>query len=197
MNTNLKIVRMKGSEIIPYISDLAKLRMEIFKSYPYLYDGSFDYETEYLKTYTTCPESIMVLVFEQDKVVGVSTAIPLELEIMEFQKPFIDNNYNIKDIFLFGESLLLPAYRGRNIYHHFFKEREDAARIYGCKLATFFAVERPIDDPRKPSDYVPLDKIWNRFGYKKHPEINLYIEWKEVDEETQSPKPVIFWLKKL
>jgi GNAT superfamily N-acetyltransferase len=197
MNKELKIVRLKGSEIIPYVSDLAKLRIEIFKTYPYLYLGDLEQEAAYLQTYVKCSESVMVLVLDENKVVGASTAIPLEYETAEIQKPFLDHNIKIQEVFYLGESVLRPTYRGRNIYRHFFHERESAAREYGAKTTTFAAIERALDDPRRPQNYVPLDNIWEHFGYKKNPELVAYFEWQEIDEAVRSPKPLIFWLKAL
>jgi GNAT superfamily N-acetyltransferase len=197
MQENLKILRLKGPDIIPFIPELARLRINIFKEYPYLYDGNLDYEYKYLDTYIKCPESVIVFALDHNKVVGASSGIPLEFETIELQKPFLDNQINIQDVFYFGESVLEPEYRGRNIYRQFFAQREAAAREYGCKIAAFAAVERDPDDPRKPKDYVPLDDVWKYFGYEKHPELYAYFEWKEVGEKIQTPKPMIFWLKKL
>ncbi len=197
MNHKFKIVRLKGSEIIPFIPELAKLRINIFKAYPYLYDGNLDYEATYLNTYVTCPESIIVLVFDQDKVVGASSAIPLQFETIEFQQPFLDQHLNLKDIFYFGESVLQPDYRGCGIYKHFFTEREAAAKEYGSKITAFAAIERADDDVRKPKNYVPLDQVWKRFGYQKHSELCAHIKWKEIGEQSETSKPLIFWLKQL
>jgi len=197
MTNELIIRRLKGAEIIPYIPDLAELRIDIFKAYPYLYLGNLDYERRYLQTYIECPDSAMVLVFDHDHIVGASTAIPLTRETIEVQQPFLDHKINTQDVFYFGESVLKPAYRGQNIYRHFFRERETAAREYGCKIAAFAAVERPLDDPKKPGDYVPLDSVWQHFGYKKHPELRAFYKWTEIGETTESPKPLIFWLKNL
>jgi GNAT superfamily N-acetyltransferase len=188
---DLKIIDLKGAEIIPYIPDLAKLRIEIFKSYPYLYQGNLEYETHYLQTYVKCPESVMVLVLD------ASTAIPLEFETAEVQKPFLDHHIKIRDVFYLGESVLKPEYRGQNIYRHFFTYREAAAKKYHCNITAFAAIERQIDDPRRPANYVPLDNIWEYFGYKKHPELCTYFEWTEIGESQQAPKPLIFWLKHL
>src|ERR1700733_15359022 len=113
MKQDLKILRLKGQDILPYIPELAKLRIEIFKAYPYLYDGDLDYEYNYLNTYVKCKESILVIALDHDKVVGVSSAIPLEFETIEFQTPFLEIGINIKDVFYFGESILQVAYRGR------------------------------------------------------------------------------------
>lgn len=200
MENNLKILRLKGDDIIPFIPELAKLRIDIFKNYPYLYEGDLEYEYKYLNTYVKCKESIIVFIFDQkkqNKVVGASSAIPLEFETIEFQQPFIDNNINIKDVFYFGESVLLPEYRGQHIYKQFFAEREKAAREYGCKITAFAAIDRPPNDPRKPIDYVSLDEVWEHFGYKKQSHLCAYFEWKEMGESIPTFKPLIFWIKKL
>ncbi len=197
MTQHFQIKRFKGKEILPFISDLAKLRIEVFKEYPYLYVGNMEYETEYLNTYTSCPESVMALVYINNKVVGVSTAIPLEFETAECKQPLIEHAKDIKKIFYLGESVLLPQYRGHNIYRHFFHERETAAQEYGSKITAFCAVERDPHDPRRPKEYMPLDNVWRHFGYEKHPELCAYYEWKEIGEKTESKKPLIFWLKNL
>lgn len=195
--TELKISRLKGTEILPYINDLAQLRMSVFSEYPYLYEGNLDYEIKYLKTYMDSPHSIMIVVSDLHKIVGASTAIPLKFETFEFQQPFITLNMDINDIFYFGESVLDKHHRGKGIYRYFFHEREMAAKNYGCHTAAFCAVEREENDPRRPADYVPLDTIWKHFGYEKHPEITTTFDWKELGEAQQSPKPMTFWLKKL
>lgn len=197
MTKEFQIIKLKGEEILPYIPDLAALRIKIFKDYPYLYEGDRVYEARYLQAYTKSPESMMVCVFYKNAIVGASTAIPLEFETSECQKPFIDNGWDVKEIFYLGESVLLPEYRGNNLYRRFFAEREAAAAKYGCKTTAFCAVERDPQDPRRPKNYEPLDKVWQHFGYKKHPELCAYYEWKEIGEKTMSPKPLIFWLKKL
>ncbi|MES2218426.1 MAG: GNAT family N-acetyltransferase [Pseudomonadota bacterium] len=197
MTGGLQIQRLKGEAIVPYIMDLAKLRIEIFKSYPYLYVGNLEYEKKYLQTYVSCPESVMVLVTDNNQVVGASTAIPLQFEGEATKKPFIESDMSLDKIFYLGESVLLPAYRGRNIYKHFFQEREAAAKEYGSEITTFCAVERPADDTRRPVDFKPLDASWTHFGYTKHPELCAYYEWREIGEPTISAKPLIFWIKHL
>lgn len=197
MKDDLKVLSYKGNAILPFIPELAKLRISIFKEYPYLYEGDLDYEYKYLNTYVKCPESVIVIAFDNDAVVGASSSIPLEFETIEFQKPFLENNINVKDVFYFGESVLRHEYRGRKIYRQFFTQREEAAKEYGSKIAAFAAVERMPNDPRKPKDYQPLDDIWHYFGYEKNPALRAYFNWKEIGEKAETPKPLSFWLKKL
>ncbi|MGE3318665.1 MAG: GNAT family acetyltransferase [Candidatus Berkiella sp.] len=195
--TELTIQRFKGNQAFPYIDNLAELRIKVFREYPYLYDGKLDYEKKYLSTYANCQESVLVVVKDGEEVVGVSSAIPLEFETPECQQPFIDNQLSIDHIFYFGESVLLPQYRGTGVYRSFFHERENAARQYGSQMAAFCAVSRPDDDPRCPSDYTPLDGIWQHFGYQQHPELRAFYEWKEIDSDKATSKPMIFWTKSL
>lgn len=194
MKQKLKFLSLKGKEIFPYINDIAKLRITVFKEYPYLYEGDFEYEANYLKTYLRS-ECTVILVCDENKVVGASTAIPMAFETSEIQKPFVDLGMEISKIFYFGESVLLPAYRGQGIYAHFFNAREKAAREYGCQFATFCAVERAQNDSRKPKDYVSLERYWEKIGYKKHSEIFTFYSWKEIGEHVQSPKKMNFWIK--
>jgi GNAT superfamily N-acetyltransferase len=197
MVTDLKITRLKGNALLPYIDELAKLRIEIFQSFPYLYVGNMEYEKNYLQVYLSCPESVMVLVTDGNRVVGASTAIPMEFEGEATKKPFLDNEIPLKKIFYLGESLLEPAYRGRGVYRHFFTEREAAAKEYGSEVTTFCAVERPLSHPLRPANYIPLDSTWQHFGYTKHPELCAQYVWKEIGEDSESPKPLIFWIKNL
>ncbi len=192
----LTIQRFKGEQAVSFIDKLAKLRITVFKEYPYLYQGNMDDERDYLKTYIH-KESILVIVKNGSDVVGVSTAIPLAFETEQCQKPFIDQNLPINKIFYFGESVLLPQYRGRGIYRQFFHERENAAVGYGSQMAAFCAVVRDENDPRRPKDYVPLDTIWQHFGYQPHPELQAFYEWQEIDSNKQTSKPMIFWTKSL
>ncbi|QLH42944.1 MAG: GNAT family N-acetyltransferase [Coxiellaceae bacterium] len=191
----LEIVTLQGQAVVPYIKDLAELRCKVFREFPYLYIGNSEYERKYLATYLECPSSTLILVFDNKRVVGASTAIPLKYEVEECKQPFIKNGYDIDQVFYFGESVLLHEYRGQGIGKEFFKRREQAARQQNYQLATFCAVERPQDHPRRPADYKPLDEFWRMMGFVKHPEIATTYYWQDLDETTESLKPMTFWLK--
>jgi GNAT superfamily N-acetyltransferase len=200
MSDSLTIKRLTGDDpkLEQFIPDLARLRIRVFRDFPYLYDGTVEYEEKYLKTYTDCAESVVVLVLDGEQVVGATTGLPMDAETPEFQRPFVELGYDPARIFYCAESVLLPEYRGRGIYPKFFEEREGHARRLGrFDLLTFCCVQRPEDHPLRPRDYVPLDRIWSKFGYVKHPELATTYTWKDVDEKEESPKPMVFWLKPL
>lgn len=193
----MTVTRYKGKNGLKYIDELAKLRMLIFKEYPYLYQGDLHHEKEYLKTYATCPEAILVIAQDEETIIGISTAIPMSFATPECQQPFIEQDLPIHEFFYLGESVLLPQYRGSGVYRSFFHERETAAKEFGSKYATFCAVVREPNDPRRPSGYTPLDSIWRHFGYEQHPTLSAQYAWQEINEKQQTRKPMAFWIKNL
>ena len=79
--------------------------------------------------------------------------------------------------------MLKKTHRGRGIYKHLFRAREAHAQsLGGFDIATFCCVQRPADHPLRPADYVPLNDIWNRFGYREHPELETSYDWKDIDK---------------
>jgi GNAT superfamily N-acetyltransferase len=196
MDAELKTACLHGLELKPFLPEVAQLRINIFKEYPYLYEGNLDYEMGYLKTYSDCAESFMVLVLAENKVVGASTAIPMEYETIDFQQPFLDHNIPLKTIFYLGESLLLPAFRGRGIYRHFFEKREQAAQKYGANICTFAAVVRDLNDPRRPKNYVDLEETWQHFAYQKTNFCTAF-EWQEIGNTAPTKQRMHFWMKNI
>jgi len=195
---NLKIKTVIGEDISPHLPEIARLRIDVFRDFPYLYDGDPAYEQEYLETYIRSPRSLVVLVLEEPNVVGVSTGIPLDDETEEFQKPFIEQGIDPANVFYCGESLLLPEFRGRGIYKIFFREREEhARRLQQFHTICFCAVKRPNNHPLKPSGYQPLDSVWKSFGYRKKPKLTTLYSWKDVHREQEDEKTMVFWMKNL
>lgn len=197
MTNKPHLITLKGPEITPFLSSVAQLELDTFKEYPYLYDETLNNQITYLTRYAECPKSIMILVQDENKIVGVSTGIPLVFDTEKFKKPFLDNGINSQTAFYLGESLLLPAYRGKKIYREFFSKREESAKEYGCTISTFISVERDSNDARQPKNYVSLDAIWHHFGYKKHPELYVDVEWKDIGDKAVSKKRLVYWLKYL
>jgi GNAT superfamily N-acetyltransferase len=195
---SISVRRFSGIDAHPYLQDLARLRIEVFREFPYLYDGNLEYERNYLNTYTGVANAVVVVAFDSERVIGASTALPLASETDEISKPFIENGYDVDQVFYFGESVLEKRYRGRGIGVRFFEEREAHARsLAGYRWTAFCAVQRPFDHPRRPAGYVPLDEFWEKRGYRKHPELNTTLSWQDLDERAASPKPMVFWIKRI
>lgn len=187
---------LHGKAAEAHIDDLARLRIQVFREFPYLYDGTAAYEAQYLKTYFQCPDSLIVLAREKDRIVGCATAIPLKFEESEFQKPFRDQAIPPDSVMYFGESVLLPDYRGHGIGKSFLQRRIDYARQYpGIRWAAFCAVRRASDDPRRPSSYRPLDTLWQSFGFQMAPGMRTTYHWKEIGQSEETDQEMQFWLR--
>ncbi|WP_137134877.1 GNAT family N-acetyltransferase [Rhizobium sp. FKY42] len=193
----LIVKSFSGSDATPFFDDLARLRITVFREFPYLYDGNPDYERTYLATYARSDGSFFVLAFDDEAVVGAATATPMATETEEVKAPFLASGRNPQDFLYFGESVLLPSYRGQGIGLAFFEGREQQARKLGLANCTFCAVERPEDHPRRPKDYAPLTRFWQKRGYSHHPELRTTFSWRDLDEESESPKPLSFWIRTL
>jgi GNAT superfamily N-acetyltransferase len=193
----MQILELCGPELAPYLDRLGQLRITVFAEYPYLYEGSLDSEREYLSSYLTSPQSLVALVLHHEAVVGATTCLPMLDEQPAFQQPFIQARYDLASLCYFGESVLLPPYRGQGLSHEFFRRREAHARRLGAKHTTFCAVDRPQNHPSRPPDYRPLDALWQRQGYVKHPELKATFSWKEPHTPTETQKQLTFWLKEL
>ena len=194
----VRVLTGAAPDLRGFVPDLARLRIAVFREFPYLYDGSLAYEERYLNTYLACPESIVVLALDGPLVVGAATALPLEHETPEFQQPFLDAGIDPARVFYCGESVLLPDYRGRGIYRQFLGEREAYARRLGrFDRMVMCAVVRPADHPRRSPGYQPLDPVWEHFGYRLRPELVASFDWQDLDEASASPKPMVFREKRL
>ncbi|HEY0229677.1 MAG TPA: GNAT family N-acetyltransferase [Dokdonella sp.] len=187
-----------GADVAPHLDAVAELRIAVFRDWPYLYAGDREYEKNYLATYAKSPESLFVLAFDGDRVIGASTGIPLTDETAAFQQPFLDRGIELGDVFYFGESVLLAEYRGHGLGHRFFDEREGYARRLGrFRLTAFCAVERGADDPRKPETFRPNDVFWGKRGYARQEDMFCQLEWQEIGHDIGSCHRLRFWLRPL
>lgn len=193
----MTLIDLTGQQIRPHLDTLAQLRMTVFRDFPYLYEGSLAYERDYLETYARSPGSLFVLAKDGARVVGAATGIPMADETDAFKRPFEDQGWRPEEIFYFGESVLLPEYRGRGIGVAFFDHREAHARAAGFHYTVFCAVVRPEDHPRRPRDYQPLDDFWRNRGYRPLPELTTEYAWTDVGEIAPSHKTMQFWYREL
>lgn len=189
------ILTVSGSAFEQWLEPVAALRIRVFREFPYLYDGSLDYEKHYLQRYIDSPRSTLVLVLVDDAVVGAATALPMADADDAFQQPFRQQGFNIDDIYYFGESVLTRRYRGLGIGHRFFDERERAARAQQCAITTFCAVQRPAGHPARPQDYAPLDAFWQKRGYIPRADLTCDYHWRDIGDTGETRKPMQFWIK--
>lgn len=191
-----RVESFRGADVARYLPAIAVLRIEVFHEWPYLYDGSIEYEERYLAGYTA-PGAMVAIAFDGDELVGASTALPLLAHSDAVAPPLAAAGYDPEGVYYFGESVLRHDRRGRGIGHRFFDVREDEARRLGYRVAAFCAVQRADDDPRRPADYVPHDAFWRKRGFVRRADIVASFAWKDVGDEGETEKAMVFWVKAL
>tara|TARA_R110000868_G_scaffold143127_2_gene360917 strand:- start:6039 stop:6644 length:606 start_codon:yes stop_codon:yes gene_type:complete len=200
---SVSLMPVSGVELQAYIDDLARLRIRVFREYPYLYQGSAAYEQQYLQTYTGSGQAMAVLAMDDSlppgqRIVGASTGIPMTHESEAFRQPFELAGIDTATLFYCGESVLLPEYRGQGIYRGFFAGRERYVRtLAGFESLCFCAVVRPVNHPLKPVGYQPLDAVWQHFGYSPRPDLVAHYDWRDIDQTAATAHPMMFWVKTL
>nr|WP_239031830.1 GNAT family N-acetyltransferase [Paroceanicella profunda] len=188
---------LTGAALTAALPDLARLRITVFRAFPYLYEGSEDYETSYVRAYAQSRNALVVACFDGARIVGAATAAPMEDHAAEFAVPFEARGYRLSDILYFGESVLLPEYRGRGVGHAFFDAREAHARALGRGTCAFCAVIRPPGHPARPEGYRPHDRFWEKRGYAPVDGLIAEYSWRDIGAAEQTAKPMQFWLRRL
>lgn len=193
----MKFLKLIGEEAREYTNELASLRIKVFREFPYLYDGNLEYEEEYLETYFKSKTGFVFLVIDQDKIVGATTAILANEEEDSFKKPLKEYDWDLDKVLYFGESILLPEYRGKGLGKKFFKEREAYAKELGnIGILTFCAVIRQEDHPLRPKSYQTLEPLWRSQGFGIAANLTTTYKWKDLNEEVDSVKTMQFWCKR-
>ncbi|MBM3573233.1 MAG: GNAT family N-acetyltransferase, partial [Alphaproteobacteria bacterium] len=77
MSGPIRLEALTGARLDRHLDDLARLRIEVFHDFPYLYEGTIDYERDYLRSYAQSRGSVIVAAIDGGHLVGAATALPM------------------------------------------------------------------------------------------------------------------------
>lgn len=197
MADELAVETLSGAALEAALPDLARLRISVFRAYPYLYDGTETYEAGYLRTFAGARHAIIAAARDAGgRIVGCATGSALDGHHTEFAAALSGSGLDPARVFYCAESVLLPEFRGHGLGHAFFDAREAHARSLGYAASSFCAVIRPDDHPLKPADYSPLDSFWRRRGYAPVEGAIARFSWKDIGDAQETLKPMQMWLRR-
>lgn len=180
------------------IEDVARLRIAVFREWPYLYDGTLDYERWYMAKLAAAKGAIIVAAFDGERVVGVSTGMPLASEHANLVEPFRAHGFDPDEVFYGAETVMLPDYRGQGLYKRLLEMRRAHARaLGGFRWEAFCAVVRLSDHPLRDAKALDLEPVWRRYGYRPVDGLVAKFSWTDIGEKAKSEKPMQFWIREL
>lgn len=196
--TAIEITTIKGRDIAQHIEALGRFRIEIFREFPYVYDGDMSYETKYLSRYARCNESLLLLGMDAQGIACACTGIPLDYELDEFQLPFLRRGLALADKFYLGEIMIRKDRRAQGL----------GTRLLAQALATVAASNRyrqvllctVLREPNhalKPKDYRATYNLWTKFGFEKLAGFDVEFSWKDIGAEAETKKVMATWAKTL
>ncbi len=192
---DIDVRALTGSELEAALDGVARLRITVFRDWPYLYDGTLDYERQYLDTYRENPGALLVGAFHDGQLVGASTSTPMEDHAEAFATPLRAIGLPVTSILYGAESVLLPEYRGIGLGHRFIDHREAHARNLNRTHVAFASVVRPTNHPLRPENARTNDAFWLGRGYQPLPGVVARFGWSDVGESEETEKQLQFWMR--
>lgn len=194
---SLVVRSVVGEAIRPYLDNIAGLRAIVLREWPYLSSSGASSHAVSLQRLLESWQSIAVMVFDGDQMVGASIGAPLSDIRGPLHAALIAANREIDQTFHLGGSVLLRPYRGRGLGQGFFDQRESHARaLGGFDTVTFCVVDRAADDPRRPPFGRSNDQFWASRGYRRREDLEIASRWDEVDA-SQVPHRLVAWSRPL
>lgn len=173
----MQIRHLTGEAIREHSAAIARLRIRVFREYPYCYEGNEDYERHYLTGLIEDKQALVLVAEEAGEIVAAATSLPLmgPADITAAAVPlFRGAQEDPTNYYYFSEILVLPPYRQRGIAGTFYRKRMQFAQDLGYRHLCFAAV---INQAPKPAGYFDPTPLWHKLGFTPRPELVIDYSW--------------------
>lgn len=189
---------LKGKELLSNIPELTKLRLTIYREYPYLYEGDPLFEESYVSLFANSSDALLIVAKVGNRIVGALSGLPLDSAQKEIQDVFLASKMKLKECYALCDVVVLKEYRNRRVATILYEEFANQLRkMKRYKKVVLWQIVRAQDDPKRPNDYFSPDNFFGKQGFKKHPEYTCVLRWKEISEKEERAHRFEFWLKDL
>lgn len=197
---NIYMEAFRGTSITPFVKDITDLCIEIYREYPYLYEGTEEEYLPFIEHYTSSNNGIACLLFDNTKPIGVAIGMSMNEMREKYKQPFINARplENCNELFYLGEFLLLKDYRGKGFGKQMYLELERLVKEnLNLQKICFCKIDEDVHNPLIPADYKSLDEFWRKLGFEKCDDATVIVDWRDVSAEKDSPHKLVYWLKTL
>lgn len=195
---NIRIETLKGNEITPYYDEMIHFCHQIYRSYPYFYNGEDSEYAAYLKAYSQSNETIICLAFDDQEMVGLAIGTPMSKTRALYQQVLLEKGYDISSFFYLGEFGLKPSYWGMGIEDSLYSHIEQFAKAEGVyeKIGCWEIKSEFHAFPPSPS-YTLTKEFLEKVGFTYHPDLNFQICWTHVGDIHETAHSAVYSLKHL
>ncbi|MDN3506687.1 MAG: GNAT family N-acetyltransferase [Simkaniaceae bacterium] len=184
----LKITAHMDKDILPFLDEVAELRIKIFREWPYLYDGDIKTENNYLKAFADTKDSLLVLAKEYEKIVGVVMGLPVAESMKQIQEEYQRQNVSTDGIFYLADAIILAPYRGQGIGTRMLQIFENlVVEMQKYDQISFCEIVRDQNHPLKPKDYQSLDAFWEQLDFYPIPGWQTSFDYLDIGNSEETP----------
>lgn len=173
-----------------YLAQLAEMRIQVFREYPYLYEGSLEYEFDYLDRYAKCPSAVLLALLDREGAAhGFCTGIPLEFEDPELASPVPGDHSHS---FYIGEILLSPQARAQGWGALLLEQMIITSQAKGFVRHLLYTVVEPRE--HRPTPYHSPASLWRKMGFALTG-IQAEFAWKRWDQQSAQNHRMDLWIR--
>lgn len=189
------------ANIANYTHLLAEWRIKYFREFPYLYEGSFAYEQDYLAGYVTGKDAMLLTVSDNNEIVAIATSIAIlgEADIIAHANEHLKDKVDLEKCAYLGEVIIAESHRGKGLSRKIFSTQEEYYKSLGYTSVCFLTVIREENHPLKPANYLDPAVYWTANGYTKTNIISTF-DWPTIQADgsvIEQQNEMVYWLKEI
>ncbi len=194
-DSTLRVETLNAASARDHFETLARMRIDEFRGYPYLYEGNIAYEKAYFESYFASEGFRALAVFDGARICGMATYIPLANEAAYMTEPFARAGLDVKKYLYLGEGILEKGCRGKGLFRVFIGYAETLRGEFGLEKVVFMAIREGESDVMRPADYRPKAVLFEKFGFEKIPGLQAEMTYKSSVSHKDEPHTMEFWQK--